>query len=183
MKKILYYRSDETIYMCLYNFCISHNIVLQRVDDSLLNIKLKDVFALQEEHNGKCEAFPDSYLLLDEISNEELVNLLRNLKENGCPFEGIKVTRTANNHIWSLEEVLKETGLEHRVMQKAGLLEMMMKTAASADFAHMDKETAGQIKAAVMDAFIYLQNGSFTEAELDQKCRALKEMLRQAAVG
>ena len=99
MKKILYYRSDETIYMCLYNFCISHNIVLQRVDDSLLNIKLKDVFALQEEHNGKCEAFPDSYLLLDEISNEELVNLLRNLKENGCPFEGIKVTRTANNHI------------------------------------------------------------------------------------
>lgn len=177
MRKILLYGVSEKTLQAIQMTGQIWNIQVIRITDGQLNDTLAGLFASETDYSGTCDAFADEYMLIQDMSREELIGLVRALKKQGTEFEGIKVMRTPSNENWKLEDLFRETAEEHQVVKKVRLLQQILQSCGTLDLSQYPGE--GQdLKEAVRNAYAFLQAGQFSLQETEEQIQTLMEKLK-----
>ena len=180
MKKILFYGIDwQDLAICR---AVADNLGIATgiVDDSCLDEPLGSLFEKMEEHRGPHAGTAEKYLLMADLSREELVELLKQIETVTGDFDVIKVALTDTNRHWPLAKVLQETAQEHLVMQKAMLLQQVIKACNSLDMTEIRPEDTEAFKKSLMTGYMMLKTGTFTEDGLDRVTEELMEHLKRS---
>jgi len=180
MKKILIYGLDETTADLYQNIATGHDIAMVIVGDTALDVKVNKLFEITDDLDTYATAFPDSYMIMQEIEVNELLTLLRQFRDAGREFEGIKVMRTGTNEGWTLRALLTEAAREQKLTQKVLVLQELIKSCNSLDLSEMEPKARQSFREAIMEGFVLLQQGKYEEQELDRTIQVLTEGLRQA---
>ena len=180
MKKILFYGIDWQDLAVCRAAADSLGIATGIVDDTCLDEPLETLFEKMDEHRGPHAGSDEKYLLMADLSREELVELLRQIEAVTGDFDVIKVALTDNNRHWPLSRVLQETAQEHMVMQKAVLLQQVIMACNSLDMTQLRPEDTEAFKKSLMTGYMMLKTGTFTEAGLDRVTEELMEHLRRS---
>ncbi len=180
MKKILFYGIDWQDLAVCRAAADSLGIATGIVDDTCLDEPLGVLFEKMGEHRGPHAGTNEKYLLMADLPREELVELLRQIEAVAGDFDVIKVALTDANRHWPLSRVLQETAREHMVMQKAVLLQQVIKACNSLDMTQIRPEDTEAFKKSLMTGYMMLKTGTFTEAGLDWVTEELMEHLRRS---
>lgn len=179
MKKILLYGWSEQSAQVLQQVCVSFDIPVYVINDSLLEASLKEVFGINEDLENLHEEFAGSYMLIRDIANQELLKILKEDETQDRAYEGIIVSYTDTNAEWPLRTVFVETKREHTVLRKARVLQMMIQAVNDMDYGGVALEQAQAAAMAAMDGLLYLKSGNITEEGLDEKIMVLSKALRK----
>ncbi len=180
MRKILLYGFSDERADRFQNIAAEMDIPVYIIGDSGLDMTLGRLFELDEDLDTASPAFPDEYMIMQEISKEELLALLDLLEKEGFPFSGIKVMRTEINAGWPLRLLLKAAAEEHRASKKALILVELLRSCNTLDLSGMEPDERDAMKKALMEAFALLDSGSYTEEDLDARIAAVTEGLKKA---
>lgn len=177
MRKILLYGVGEETLQAIKMTGQIWNIRVIRITDGQLADTLAGLFEAETDFSGTCDAFEDEYMLIQDMSREELIGLIRALKKQGVEFEGIKVMRTPSNENWKLEDLFRETAEEHQVVKKVRLLQQILQSCGTLDLSQYPDE-GRELKQAVRNAYAFLQTGQFSLQETEEQIRVLMEILK-----
>ncbi len=180
MKKILLYGIDDATADFYQNVGETKDIAMVIVGDDALDVKISKLFEVGDDLNTRAEEFSDSYMIFQEMSVQELVDLLREFHKTGREFEGIKVMRTKTNEEWTLRALLTEAAKENVMTRKVLVLQELLKSCNSLDLSTMEMKDKQEFKEAIMTAFMYLKQGQYTEEQLDHVIAELGEGLKNA---
>ncbi len=180
MKKILLYNIDLETTNTIKDIANKREIAVVLLDDNCLHVPLKDLFLIEEDAVGAGCSFENEYMMMQEISHEELVAIVKEIHARGIEFEAIKIMRTETNANWPLSALLEETSKEHEVMQKVFILQQTLQSCNDIKLDELEEENANQLKQAMVDAYLYLQAGQFEKDTAEEKSKNLMEALRHA---
>lgn len=175
MKKILLYGYDDLDNTTFQNIAKECNFFLCVISDAVLDKKLEEVFALEEDRIGEHNKFSDQYIIFED--KDSLVMFMNKLAQNDIIYEGIKIILTETNKHWTLEHLFAETDHDHQIMRKAEFLDDLIRQCNIIDFHLLPEEKVSKYKKDLMDAFILLKSGSFSEEELDKSILNILNLL------
>jgi hypothetical protein len=180
MKKILLYGIDDATADVYQNIAESHDIEMDIVGDDALDATVGKLFEISDDLDTRAATFPDQYMIFQEVEVPELLRLLKEFKAAGKEYEGIKVMRTKTNETWALRHLLTEAAKEQALSKKVIVLQELVKSCNSLDMTQMDPKDRQDFKEALMTAFMFLQQGQYTEEQLDHVTSALTDGLKKA---
>lgn len=177
MKKILYYRLDETEQNVYPKLLKRLGYQMLACNDNDLDTTLEELFLREESSIGSCERFEHSYFIMSGMTKEDLQVVLDAFQTAKLPYKGIKVMRTETNAKWTLRELFAETASEHEMFQNVKLLDQLIRSCNVVDITLMEENEREKFKQVLMDAFILLKSGMYTNEELQEAIRNLKDVL------
>ena len=128
---------DADLYQTI---AIGHDIAMYIINDSCLDVKVADLFLLNDDLDSMHAETQGQYMLLDGISTDDLLALLNAFREQGKPFEGIVITRTKVNEVWTLSRLLEEVRREHALMETLKELDSLLEDCNGIDLSAMKTE-------------------------------------------
>ena len=177
MKKILFYHLDDLQMKVYPNIARRLGYPMISIDDSNLDQTIQDLFELEEGSRGVCSAYNLSYLLFQDTTREELLVVLDAFKTAKMPFQGIKIVRTETNEKWKLRYLLEETFEEHKLFQNAKLLDQLIRSANEIDLSVLTENDQEAFKQTLVDSYLLLKSGQFTNEELETSIQKMKDGL------
>lgn len=178
MKKVLLYGIDDATADFYQNIGETKDTAMYIVGDDALDVKLSKLFEIGDDLDARAEEFPDSYMIFQEMTVQELLDLLNEFHKAGKAYEGIKVMRTASNEEWTLRALLIEAAKENIMTRKVLVLQELLKSCNSLDLSGMETKDQQEFKNAIMTAFMYLKQGQYTEEQLEHVIAQLSEGLK-----
>lgn len=180
MQKILLYGFSDERADTFQNIAAELDIPVYIIGDSGLEMTLEQLFDLDEDLDTAASAFDEEYVIMQDMTRDDLVCLLEALQKENYPFSGVKVMRTDVNAFWPLRVLLKAAGDEHKAAKKALILVELLRSCNSLDLSQMDPPERDVFKKSIKDAFVTLNSGGYTEADLDVCISGLTEGLKKA---
>ena len=180
MKKILLYGLSDEESDCLQDCAAELGIPVYIVGDSALEEVLGRLFELNDDLDTRAEEFDEEFMIMDGMTRDDLLELLKVFDRHGFEFDGVKVMRTLSNEKWTLRELLKETQSEHRIAQRAMILTQLLKSCNMLDLSTMEPEERQKFKESLMDLFMLLQSGTYTLEQIDDCLHRVSDGLKAA---
>ena len=180
MKKVLLYGIDEAGADLYQTIAIGHDIAMYIINDSCLERNVGDLFLLNDDLDSMHAAFAGEYMLIDGLSSDDLLGLLKAFAEEGRPFPGIVVTRTKVNENWTLAVLLEEVGRESVLMSRLKELDELMEDCNSIDFAAMDAKDSMELKQALLESYLLMKDDQHDLAETEEAIRKLRKAMEPA---
>ena len=97
----------------------SMNIELGLLDHGMLKLTVEEILQRQPASNQDCTRFNISFMLMDELSDEEMKQILSAGEQAHWHFDPIKTFVTEHNRSWTLETLFDEVMKEHQLFTKA----------------------------------------------------------------
>ncbi len=180
MKKIVLIGGEELAVNALRKAAEESGVQTVIVSAECADMKVSDVFEISADMRPSADEPEQGYMLMEGLTIEELTALLRRVKEAGEEYEGIKVMRTETNQHWPLSVLMSHTAAEHRTVQKARVLQQILKSTNQLNFSEIAETEGAVLKNAMMAAYFLLQSGEYTEESIDQASAELMEALKNA---
>lgn len=180
MKKILLYGMDDYIADQYQNIATECGIAMFVVGDDVLDVTVENAFQFNEDMDTKHEEFEESFLVMQELEEKDILELLEAFEKSGCPYKGIKVVKTPTNASWTLRNLFLETMQERNVLRKAWELDQLLKDANDVDFSKMDEADSKVLKEAFMDSYLLLKSGNYDEHSLTKAIEELIPLLQKS---
>lgn len=180
MKKIVLYGSGEETIKAVREAAAELGMHVFLTSDACLDMTLGEVFDSGCDQAGAADAFEHEYMLAEGIEVEELIALMRRLRSAGTEYEGIKVMRTETNQYWKLKDLFSHTAEEHRIVQKARVLQQILKSTNDIELSKLAEEEAAPLKEAMMASYFLLKSGEYTAEQLDAASAELMAALKNA---
>ena len=180
MKKIVLIGGEELAVNALRKAAEESGVQTVIVSAECADMKVSDVFEISADMRPSADEPEQGYMLMEGLTIEELTALLRKVKEAGEEYEGIKVMRTETNQHWPLSVLMSHTAAEHRTVQKARVLQQILKSTNQLNFSEIAETEGAVLKNAMMAAYFLLQSGEYTEESIDQASAELMEALKNA---
>ncbi|MCR4949698.1 MAG: DUF3783 domain-containing protein [Solobacterium sp.] len=180
MKKIVCYGSGDETLQVIRKAAEELGVQVFLISDACLDMTLGEVFDAEADLPGSADAFEHEYMLAEGIEVEELISLMRKIRSAGEEYEGIKVMRTETNQYWKLKDLFSHTAEEHRTVQKARVLQQILKSTNDIDIAKLAEEEAAPLKEAMMASYFLLKSGEYTAEQLDAAAAELMTALKNA---
>lgn len=180
MKKIVLIGGEELAVNALRKAAEESGVQTVIVSAECADMKVSDVFEISADMLPSADEPEQGYMLMEGLTIEELTALLRKVKEAGEEYEGIKVMRTETNQHWPLSVLMSHTAAEHRTVQKARVLQQILKSTNQLNFSEIAETEGAVLKNAMMAAYFLLQSGEYTEESIDQASAELMEALKNA---
>ncbi len=180
MKKIVLIGGEELAVNALRKAAEESGVQTVIVSAECADMKVSDVFEISADMRPSADEPEQGYMLMEGLTIEELTALLRKVKEAGEEYEGIKVMRTETNQHWPLSVLMSHTAAEHRTVQKARVLQQILKSTNRLNFSEIAETEGAVLKNAMVAAYFLLQSGEYTEESIDQASAELMEALKNA---
>ncbi len=180
MKKIVLIGGEELAVNALRKAAEESGVQTVIVSAECADMKVSDVFEISADMRPSADEPEQGYMLMEGLTIEELTALLRKVKEAGEEYEGIKVMRTETNQHWPLSVLMSHTAAEHRTVQKARVLQQILKSTNQLNFSEIAETEGAVLKNAMMAAYFLLQSGEYTEESIDQASAEMMEALKNA---
>ena len=91
MKKILLYGISEIDADLYQNIAIVYDVAMYILSDTCMPMLLRDLFELNDDLDNMHAEAEGEYMLMDGVSSEDLIRLLKAFEEAGRPFDGTVV--------------------------------------------------------------------------------------------
>lgn len=178
MKKAIYcYNIDDVDQHILETITAAMDVELGLLDDGMLKMTVDEILMQQPSSNQDCTRFTLSFMLMNELSDEEMKQLLMAGEEAHWHFDPIKMFVTEHNRQWTLETLFCEVRKEHQLFAKAEKLAEALRRANQLDLKSFSDEQAEQMNIALMKGYMLLKSGQFEEAQLDQTLNELTSLM------
>ena len=178
MKNAIYcYNIDDVDQHILETITAAMEIELGLLDDGMLKMTVDEILMQQPSSNQDCTRFTLSFMLMNELSDEEMKQLLKAGEEAHWHFDPIKMFVTEHNRQWTLETLFCEVRKEHQLFAKAEKLAEALRRANQLDLKSFSDEQAEQMNIALMKGYMLLKSGQFEEAQLDQTLNELTSLM------
>ena len=148
------------------------------VGDDVLDQPLSALLKAEEDFDGRHQAFDCSFMVFDGIDVNELIRTLSYLREHGAEFDGVKIMRTDANSDWVLKELFTHTRREHELARKAMILQEMIASCNGINLTDADTKAKTEFKKALMEAFMLLKSGQYTDEAMDRAIRNLSSSMK-----
>ena len=168
---------DADLYQTI---AIGHDIAMYIINDSCLDVKVADLFLLNDDLDSMHAETQGQYMLLDGISTDDLLALLNAFREQGKPFEGIVVTRTKVNEVWTLSRLLAEVRREHALMETLKELDSLLEDCNGIDLSAMKTEDSNELKQALVEGYLLLKDEDQDIEEAREAVRKLRKAMEPA---
>lgn len=179
MEKILLYGLSDESADRIQDALAEIGIPVYVIGDDGLTETVAELFELEDDLDTRAEAFDGEYMIMQDIDTRRLYEVLNLIEKDGYEFDGIKIMRTDVNENWTLKRLLTETAEEHRLHKKALILREVLAACNSLDLSGMPDDEKEKFKQNIMDAFMVLYSGSYTENELDKYISGITESLKK----
>ena len=167
-KRIVFYRLNRETFLLLKNEL--KDIQLNRIGDDALELRLDDVWDIQDESEAK--GVNELFILLDGFDEEALRAFIAYYKKYPELENSILVVRTQINSTWVIRDLFREVSREHYLMKKVMKLSKMLKKTNQRNMSAIgDKE--GKL---ILDGFMALQREELVEDEIDKAIEGLVAM-------
>ncbi len=180
MKKILLYGMNEADADLYQTIAIGYDIAMYIINDSCLSRSVGDLFQLNDDLESIHEAYAGEYMLMDGLSSDDLLELLKAFAEGGRPFPGVIVTRTKVNETWTLALLLEEVAKESTLMSRLKELDELMEDCNSVDFAAMDPKDSMELKQVLLESYLLFKDEHHDLAETEEMVRKLRKAMEPA---
>lgn len=177
MKKLLFYNVDPASLQVYRSIAKTYGVEVFVIGDENLDMKLKSVFGIEEDQIGYHEEFTSSYMLIDGIDQQTLINIIQAFKGANFAFDGIKVMHTPINETWTMREMMEETKREHAVAKRVVILQEMLKACNDVDMSVLNEDVKEEFKKAVVEVYMLLQSGEFEEEETKHAINRMSNVL------
>lgn len=178
-KEIYCYNIDDLDRHILENSCSKMQIKVSLLDDGMLQRRVEDL--LQDKDlisNQDSTHFDTSFMLMNNITDEELKTILAQGEQAKWDYHPIKMMVTEHNREWTLKELFAEVSREHQLFAKAEVLSGLIRQADKADRSSWDAERLQHCNEVLMSSYVLLKSGDFEEARLDQAIESLRACLQ-----
>ncbi len=155
-----------------------HSVFVQ-ISDEQLKLTVNLVFLLEEDKDGSHREFENEYILIDGISKEELSILFEAANEKIETDAMITIIKTVHNQNWLLSDLFLETKEEKELMEKVLELENILLQSNQLDLNSFEEGQKGDIKNALMMAYMTLMQGKFEKEPIQKQLDELKRLLRR----
>jgi len=179
MKKVLLYGLEEEESSRIQGILAKHDIATYILNDEVLEETVEKAFDLEDDTNNSHTVFEEAFFICQELTLEELLNLLKEIEADGKEFDGIKIMRTENNASWTLRDLMFNAKEEYEAARKAIILEEMIRNCDQLDLSSLNHEEMEEFKENLMSAFITLKSGDFTNAQITREIDKLKESMKK----
>lgn len=183
MKKILLYIHNQTYFEKYREVAAKKDILAYLVCDSDLNRVVEDLFLHPVLSFGKCEEYQFDYLLFQNMTHEELLELMELFQESSVLFNGIKVAYTKTNASWRLSDLLTECEREYFLFMKLERLRELMETCNTLDFSMLSQEQKERLKPDFILAFRFLDQVEMNQDEVDALINRLDTVVMKVSQG
>ena len=119
MKKRFVCNIDDVDQHILETITAPMNIELGLLDDGMLKMTVEEILQRQPASNQDCTRFDISFMLMDELSDEEMKQILSAGEQAHWHFDPIKMFVTEHTRLWTLETLFGEVMKEHQLFAKA----------------------------------------------------------------
>lgn len=159
MKKAIYcYNIDDVDQHILETITAPMNIELGLLDDGMLKM------TVERSCSGACQqsglhAVCHSFMLMDELSDEEMKQILSAGEQAHWHFDPIKMFVTEHNRLWTLETLFGEVMKEHQLFAKAEQVAAILRRADQLDLKTWPAEQAERLNIALMKGYMLLKSG------------------------
>ncbi len=178
MKKAIYcYNIDDVDQHILETITAPMNIELGLLDDGMLKMTVEEILQRQPASNQDCTRFDISFMLMDELSDEEMKQILSAGEQAQWHFDPIKMFVTEHNRLWTMETLFGEVMKEHQMYAKAEQVAAILRRADQLDLKTWPAEQAERLNIALMKGYMLLKSGRFDEAQLDQTLSELTQAM------
>lgn len=177
MKKIVLYNVEEELlekYRSIEEF---KDIKFSRVFDEDLDKTVNDLFEL-EKNIGNCEAFEKSYMIMSDISKDDLNFVNKILKKYDLEFNGIRVMKTQINKDWTLKALLKEVSEEHEIMTRIFKLRKLIISTNDMDLNKYEEPLSFGLKQALLNGYVLINSKDINIDKLDEAIANIKQFLK-----
>jgi len=177
MKKIVLYNVEEELlekYRSIEEF---KDIKFSRVFDEDLDKTVNDLFEL-EKNIGNCGAFEKSYMIMSNISSDDLNFINKTLKEYNLVFNGIKVMKTQTNKEWALKALLEEVSEEHEIVTRVFKLRKLIKSTNDMDLSKYEEPLSFGLKQALLNGYILINSKDINVDKLDEAIENINHFLK-----
>ena len=178
MKKVIFYGISTSAAQIYRDILEQMGINMIIIGDDCLSKRFKQVLNLQESTSDIHEKYDGSYLLMDGLSKEEIMNMSESFDAADVPFGGIMVSATQTNREWTLEMIFEEAKQEARIMEQMYYLQMMIESTNGMDLNQLEPEHAAILKRALMDSYLMLMKEEYTYEQISAQARILEEALK-----
>ena len=180
MKKILLYGISEIDADLYQNIAIVYDVAMYILSDTCMPMLLRDLFELNDDLDNMHAEAEGEYMLMDGVSSEDLIRLLKAFEEAGRPFDGTVVVRTRVNENWTLARLLDEVRKEHDLMEKLNELDELLQDCNGIDLSAMDASDSTELKAALLEGYLLLKDDQQEVLEVDEAIRRLRKAMEPA---
>ncbi|MBR3363936.1 MAG: DUF3783 domain-containing protein [Solobacterium sp.] len=180
MKKILLYGINEIDADLYQNVAIGYDVAMYILNDTCMSVLVRDLFELNDDLDNMHAEAEGEYMLMDGISSEDLIVLLKAFEDAGRPFKGTVIVRTRINETWTLAKLLDEVREEHVLMEKLNELDEMLQDCNGIDLSAMDASDSTELKAALLEGYLLLKDDQQELAEVDEAIRRLRKAMEPA---
>lgn len=143
----------------------------------MLKLTVEEILQRQPASNQDCTRFDISFMLMDELSDEEMKQILSAGEQAHWHFDPIKMFVTEHNRSWTLETLFGEVMKEHHLFAKAEQVAAILRRADQLDLKSWPSEQAERLNIALMKGYMLLKSGRFDEAQLDQTLSELTQAM------
>lgn len=176
MKKIACYKIDDIDEAVLRTILKPMKIELVILDDGMLKMSIQAMLEQPELiSNQDCTRFNESFMILNEVSDEELTQLLNQGEATAWTYQPIKMMVTQHNRSWKLESLFQEVLKEHQLFAKAGSLQQMLRETLQTVPEQVDKLALNQYNEALMKGYMLLKSGQFDDSSLDEAIALIQQ--------
>ena len=180
MKKILLYGINEIDADLYQNVAIGYDVAMYILNDTCMSVLVRDLFELNDDLDNMHAEAEGEYMLMDGISSEDLIVLLKAFEDAGRPFKGPVIVRTRINETWTLAKLLDGVREEHVLMEKLNELDEMLQDCNGIDLSAMDASDSTELKAALLEGYLLLKDDQQELAEVDEAIRRLRKAMEPA---
>lgn len=159
MKSLAFYNLNDELFSKLVNIEELNEYRFNRFYDEDLSSKVKDVF-LVNSFNGECKLYDKTYMIMDNLSVDDIKSLSNIFLKNNIEFNGIKILHTEKNSEWSLKDLFTEVNEEDKLFKLNQRLREVLISLNDYDLSKYPEEKTFALKKALMDGFLILNNKS-----------------------
>lgn len=180
VKKILFYGLDQKRADQYQLIGADHNIEIRIVGDDGLHVSVKRLFEMEDDLPILHREYQKEFMIIQDMSKQETVDLLAQFERQGIPYEGIKVMSTANNDNWALERLLSYADEETEKAAEALKLKQLLESCNGVDLNSLEEGQASAFKRALHDAASLVKNKNSSLESIEQAASRLSEAKRGA---
>lgn len=180
MKKILLYGMNEQDADLYQTIGINYDAAMYIINDSCMDKTIAELFELNDDLDSMHAEFDGEYMLLDGITSDDLIDLMKAFAAGGRPFDGVIAVRTRVNEQWTLARLLEEIRREHAVMDKLQELDELLQDCNGIDLSAMDAADGNALKQALLEGYLLLKDDNQDPSEVDEAISRLKEAMKPA---
>ena len=119
--------------------------------------------------------FSEEFIFMCHLSEEEMRDISKALKEANVTFNGIKAMLTETNKDWILVDLFKEVAKDHLMFQKIHELKNYIKMSNILDKTSFDTIVWSQYEQSLMSAYQYLQDKNYSMESLNDQVETIRK--------